>query len=82
MINNIMTSRESHNTEFKLSWHDDYLKWICGLANACFSGGYIDAWGCGTLRIINTCKDAGMPEPEIVDQIYLGYSSDYSLLLE
>lgn len=77
-----MTSRESHNTEFKLSWHYDYLKWICGLANACFLGGYIDAWGRGTLKIINACKDAGMPEPEIVDQIYLGYSSDYSLLLE
>lgn len=34
MINNIMTSHESQNTEFKSSWHDDYLKWICGFANA------------------------------------------------
>lgn len=25
---------ESQNTEFKSSWHDDYLKWICGFANA------------------------------------------------
>ena len=25
---------ESQNTEFKRSWHDDYLKWICGFANA------------------------------------------------
>ena len=25
---------ESQNTEFKLSWHDEYLKWICGFANA------------------------------------------------
>jgi len=27
-------SPESQNTEFKLSWHDDYLKWVCGFANA------------------------------------------------
>lgn len=38
------------------------------LANACFLGGYIDAWGRGTLKIINACKDAGMPEPEIVEK--------------
>ena len=25
---------ESHNTEFKSTWHDDYLKWVCGFANA------------------------------------------------
>jgi len=29
--------KESHTIEFKQSWHDDYLKWICGFANA--SGG-------------------------------------------
>ena len=25
---------ESQNIEWKSSWHDDYLKWICGFANA------------------------------------------------
>ena len=25
---------EQQNTEYKSSWHDDYLKWICGFANA------------------------------------------------
>ena len=25
---------ESHNIEFKVSWRDEYLKWICGFANA------------------------------------------------
>jgi ATP-dependent DNA helicase RecG len=25
---------ESQNMEWKQSWHDDYLKWICGFANA------------------------------------------------
>jgi len=25
---------ETHTIEYKQSWHDDYLKWICGFANA------------------------------------------------
>jgi ATP-dependent DNA helicase RecG len=25
---------EQHNIEYKQSWHDDYLKWVCGFANA------------------------------------------------
>jgi len=25
---------EQQNIEYKTSWHDDYLKWICGFANA------------------------------------------------
>ena len=25
---------ESQNIEFKVSWRDEYLKWICGFANA------------------------------------------------
>ena len=25
---------ESQNIEYKQSWKDDYLKWICGFANA------------------------------------------------
>jgi len=27
-------TKESQNIEWKQSWHDDYLKWICGFANA------------------------------------------------
>jgi len=38
------------------------------LANACFLGGYIDTWGRGTLKIINACKEAGLPEPEIIEK--------------
>lgn len=30
---------ERHNIEYKESWSDEYLKWICGFANA--SGGSI-----------------------------------------
>jgi ATP-dependent DNA helicase RecG len=29
-----MINKESQNIEFKESWRDEYLKWICGFANA------------------------------------------------
>lgn len=29
-----LKSDESQNIEYKESWRDDYLKWICGFANA------------------------------------------------
>ncbi|WP_455666674.1 ATP-binding protein [Phocaeicola sp.] len=29
-----MTNTESQNIEFKENWRDEYLKWICGFANA------------------------------------------------
>ena len=35
------------------------------IADVCFKAGYIDSWGRGTLKIINSCKEAGLPEPEI-----------------
>ncbi len=35
----IVQSPESQNVEFKESWRDEYLKWVCGFANA--YGGYI-----------------------------------------
>ena len=30
---------EQQNIEYKQSWHDDYLKWVCGFSNA--QGGVI-----------------------------------------
>ena len=38
------------------------------IADACFKAGYIDTWGRGTLKIINSCKEAGLPEPEIIEK--------------
>ena len=29
-----MKPRESQNVEYKSNWHGEYLKWICGFANA------------------------------------------------
>ncbi|MCL2652117.1 MAG: putative DNA binding domain-containing protein [Candidatus Azobacteroides sp.] len=33
------------------------------LAEACFLGGYIDSWGSGIMKIIDSCKAAGLPTP-------------------
>lgn len=35
------------------------------IADVCFKAGYIDSWGRGTLKILNACKEAQLPEPEI-----------------
>ncbi|MBU3714998.1 MAG: winged helix-turn-helix transcriptional regulator [Ferruginibacter sp.] len=37
------------------------------IADTCFKAGYIDTWGRGTLKIINSCKEAELPEPEIIE---------------
>ena len=33
------------------------------LAEACFRGGYIDSWGSGIMKIVDSCKMAGLPAP-------------------
>lgn len=38
------------------------------IAKACFMAGYIDAWGRGTLKIYNSCKEHGLPEPDIKEK--------------
>jgi ATP-dependent DNA helicase RecG len=35
------------------------------IADVAFKGGYIDAWGRGTIKILDTCKAAELPEPEM-----------------
>ena len=44
------------------------------IANALFRSGYIESWGRGTIKIINECKEAGIPEP-----IFSYDSSDISV---
>ena len=33
------------------------------LAEACFRGGFIDSWGSGIMKIMDSCKAAGLPTP-------------------
>jgi ATP-dependent DNA helicase RecG len=46
---------ESHNIEFKATWKDEFLKWICGFANA--NGGVIYI-GIDDAGIVSGLKDA------------------------
>jgi ATP-dependent DNA helicase RecG len=39
------------------------------LANACFLGGYIDSWGSGIMKIVNSCKAAGLPTPTLEEDM-------------
>ncbi len=38
------------------------------IADVCFKGGLIDAWGRGTIKIIDTCKQAELPEPDMTER--------------
>ncbi|MDR0715061.1 MAG: transcriptional regulator, partial [Bacteroidales bacterium] len=38
------------------------------LAEACFKGGYIDSWGSGIMKIINSCQAAGLPTPDLKEK--------------
>jgi predicted HTH transcriptional regulator len=55
---------ESQNIEYKSSWHDDYLKWICGFTNA--QGGKIYAEEARRLPDID-----GLSTPELLDKLHL-----------
>lgn len=35
------------------------------IADVCFKSGYIDAWGRGTLKIVNSCIESELPEPNL-----------------
>ena len=60
---------EHQNIEFKSSWQDDYLKWICGFANA--QGGRI------YIGKDDNGKTAGIKiKLEIKRQQYTNYSAD------
>ena len=38
------------------------------IADVCFRGGYIDSWGRGTIKIIESCKEEGFPEPILKEE--------------
>ena len=38
------------------------------IADVCFKGGYIDFWGRGTIKIIEACYEAGLPEPILKEE--------------
>lgn len=60
---------ENQNTEYKESWRDEYIKWICGFANA--SGGkmYIGIDDKGNLKGISNAKKLSEDLPNKVKDI-------------
>jgi len=38
------------------------------MADVCFKGGYIDSWGRGTIKIIEACREANLPEPVLKEE--------------
>ncbi len=38
------------------------------IADTCFKAGYIDSWGRGPIKIIEACKEAGLPEPALKEE--------------
>jgi ATP-dependent DNA helicase RecG len=38
------------------------------IAEIVVKSGFIDSWGRGTIRILESCKDAGLPEPEMKEE--------------
>lgn len=72
---------ESQNIEYKETWRDEYLKWICGFANA--QGGRI------YIGVNDDKKVIGLPDAkklmeDIPNKIvnYLGVVEDVNLLTE
>lgn len=52
---------ENQNIEWKQSWRDEYLKWICGFANAQGGKIYIGCYVCQQLQYASVwvdCRDA------------------------
>jgi ATP-dependent DNA helicase RecG len=53
---------------------DDLKKWHLSkprnefLADVFFKAGMIEAWGRGTIKIVDECKKAGLPEPEFREE--------------
>lgn len=70
---------ESQNVEYKESWRDEYLKWVCGFANA--SGGKIYIGVNDNLEIIGVDKSKRLME-DIPNKITtnLGLVVDVNLL--
>jgi len=74
-----MMNNESQNIEYKESWRDEYLKWICGFANA--QGGKIYIGVSDKLEIIG-CDDTKRLLEDIPNKVrdVLGIIVDVNLL--
>ena len=72
---------ESQNIEWKESWRDEYLKWICGFANAQGGKIYIGKKDDGTVIGVSDAKKLMEDIPNKI-QNKLGIIADVNLLTE
>jgi ATP-dependent DNA helicase RecG len=72
---------EQQNIEYKSSWHDDYLKWVCGFANA--QGGKIYIGMNDTATVVGVSDQKTLME-EIPNKIKnnMGFTAEVNLLQE
>ena len=72
---------ENQNVEWKESWRDEYLKWICGFANAQGGKIYIGTNDEGTVVGIKNSKKLMEDIPNKI-QTTMGIIADVNLLSE
>ena len=72
---------ESQNIEYKSSWHDDYLDWICGFANAQGGKIYIGKDDNGNVVGVADYKDLMERIPNKIKN-QLGITAEVNLLQE
>ena len=72
---------ENQNIEWKESWRDEYLKWICGFANAQGGKIYIGKRDDGTVIGVSNSKRLLEDIPNKI-QNKLGIVADVNLLTE
>ena len=72
---------ETQQTEYKSSWHDDYLKWICGFANAHGGRIYIGKEDNGDVIGLGNSKELMEELPNKIKN-YLGITAEVNLLHE
>lgn len=73
--------KESQNVEYKQSWRDEYLKWICGFANARGGELYIGLNDKGKVVGLSNTKKLIEDIPNKIQAI-LGIVCDVDLLIE
>ena len=56
-VSKTMKEKENQNIEWKSSWKDEYLKWICGYANAQGGTLYIGTDDDGNVVGIDNAKE-------------------------
>jgi ATP-dependent DNA helicase RecG len=79
--NSHLQVKENQNIEFKQSWRDEYIKWICGFANAKGGKIYIGINDSGEIVGINNAKKLLDDIPNKVRDI-LGIVIDLKMIIE